>query len=121
MKSDQREGCSFTIKIVPGRSHLDSIYFGNLLIEALGQARDDGLGIVSFDVVRVEDFKFMAKLWAGPAEFAEMVLKGVLEAIRDSGYGLAEFEVKSDSAAIETKAEKVSHSEDARDLWTDLV
>ena len=119
MKRDQKGGWSeFTVKLVPGRSHLDSIYFGNLLIEALGAVRDEGVGIGGFEVVRVEDFKFTARILSGGTKSAEMVLRGTLEAIRDSGHGLESFEVNGSAlAASEVEAER---SGDPRDSWSDL-
>lgn len=126
MVSEQEKGwCDFTVKIVPGKGHLDSIYFGNLLMEALGQARDLGLGVVGFELVRVGDFEFLAKILARRGYVAEMVLKGTLEALQDSGYGFESFKVKSngeaDGAEVEQKAEKEASRVDPRDLWVDLA
>lgn len=94
-------------------------------MEALGQARDLGLGVVGFELVRVGDFEFLAKILARRGYVAEMVLKGTLEALQDSGYGFESFKVKSngeaDGAEVEQKAEKEASRVDPRDLWVDLA
>ncbi|MDG6989500.1 MAG: hypothetical protein JRN21_09335 [Nitrososphaerota archaeon] len=119
MKSDQKGGWNeFTVRVVPGRVHLDSIYFGNLLIEALGAARDEGLGIGGFEIVRVEDFKFTARLLSSGTKSAEMVLRGTLEALRDSGHGLESFEI--DGLALSAGEANVEQPNDPRDSWSDL-
>lgn len=131
MASVKKNGYEYTVKIVSGRDHLDSIYFGNLLIEVLGPLRKPGYGIAGVDVRVVKEFEYVAMILPLQdglgGEFYGQLLVKMLEGVQDRGYGVASFTVEKDGVALsagpvkEPKPSKAPGSTDPRESWTDLV
>jgi hypothetical protein len=124
-----KNSVEFIIVIVPSKSNLDTIYFGNLLIDALGEARDEGLNIAEFDLSKLADFKFSAKIvprFPSDDESVGDLLGLVLGALQRGGYGVDSFTIERAGGVVKKDDNKPASKEEAgsvsdpRDTWTDL-
>lgn len=126
MKEDNFE---YKVKIVPGKSHLDGIYFGNLLTEVLGQIRNGRCGVSSFEVEMMHEFEYSAKVTTGESGLGRedfgRLLVSILGDVRDRGYGMTSFTVETNGKTLLAEAgqpkPKAPAFEDTRHTWTDLL